>query len=75
MKITGEVRGYWVDIRFNNIIHLSYRQLELKGIQTWIEGKDCYDIYLYFYKSEKIHLSYTKREVWEKVIQLIQENR
>lgn len=73
MKITSEIKGYWVYILFDGIIHVMFKQASFIGLQVWIEAKDCFDIHVYL-KEKTIHLSYTKKDVWIAVIDEIKKS-
>lgn len=74
MNITT-VRNYeQLKVYFNDKIHLHLKLTNLIGFQSWAQGENEYFIEYYFSKGAKITTTYEKKEIWIKVLELIDKS-
>lgn len=70
MKATLKIKGSFVKIYIDDLLHLSFKQQDFAGIQSWKEGANWYDIE-YYLGDTKILCAYDDFDKWKAILKLI----
>lgn len=78
-KVTAVRDHLSLRVYIDSILHFEVRVAGHIGVQSWIEcGKKCsfyvYCIEFYRIQGKPIKMEYYKREIWEQILKLIDEN-
>lgn len=73
-EVSIEVGRTFTKIYINRELHLSFKNKDLVGIQSWIEGDNDNSFFIeYTFKKNVITSEYNASSKWKKVLSLINE--
>lgn len=74
MEVTYKRTYERIRLYMNGKLHLHLKLLDLVGFQSWIHGETEYFIEYYFETRDKITTVYGSRELWEKVLDILDQH-
>ena len=63
-----------VNILINDLLHINFNRKDYKGLASHKFDNGFYGIDIYIKGSEYMKIEYWKRETWENILKLIQDN-
>lgn len=72
MTFDLKIKGSWVKIYIDNILHVQFKQQDFEGIQSWKEGPNWFDIE-YYIKNRSMLTAYDDVNKWKEILKLIDE--
>lgn len=68
-------RGFWLRIAINGVTHLSYRTIDLVGVQTWVQGNGIMWVLELTLKDGVILAEYDGRATLEAVLKEVEASQ
>lgn len=68
-----EIKGKYVKVYINELLHLMFDHQSFQGFQSWKEAKNWFSIEIYL-KDREILCAYDDEEKWSQILKLLDSN-